>query len=212
MVSGSFSGKSEGGSAIPREVAIDPRRERVLRALAVVFTRGGGATVTVEQVIREAGIARSSFYELFENIGDAVEQGVALAGSRLRAKIAATSETGRSWNESTAAMIAGLLDEISSEPELANLCLCRAGPSYKQTSSAETDLLNALAAVIGRGRGESSERMPPPQTEKFIASGVLSVIAERVRKGDAATLPSLAGELTALVTMPFGETSTVRRG
>lgn len=201
MVSDSSSRKLGSDLAIPPKPALDPKRERMLRALAVAFARGGGARVTVAQVIREAGMARSSFYELFENIDDALEQGVALACRRLRAKIEATPGADFSWSESTAAMIARLLDEISSEPELANLCLCRAGSSYK-TRSAEPDLLDALVAVIGRGREESSERMLLPQTEMFLASGVLSVIAERVRKGDAAGLPSLAGELTALLTMP----------
>ncbi len=48
----------------------DPRRERLFEAAAPLFERYGYRKTTIEEICREAGMSKRTFYEIYEDKGD----------------------------------------------------------------------------------------------------------------------------------------------
>ena len=72
-----------GPHKLPREIVTDHQRWRLLTAAAQVLAEHGYAELTVEHIIREAGVSRTTFYEHFKNKRDCILAAHGIAFERL---------------------------------------------------------------------------------------------------------------------------------
>jgi hypothetical protein len=126
---------------------------------------------------------------------------VALGNARLK-KAIVDGAAGDGWQKRVEATLERLLDTVEADPYLAELCLVHASGLEAAATPFDPVLVQTLAAALRPKRNEGPEARPGPRIEELVAVGILSVVAERLRRGEAESLRGLAGELSVLATGP----------
>ncbi len=116
------------------------------------------------------------------------------------------------WPKKIAAVVAALFEDIRSDPDLARVCLVEsltAGP----TAVAHHDAaVRRFEAFLEPGRKLSPHPHRLPKTlESTVASGILWIAYQALRRGDPDRLTSLLPEAIEFVLRPYiGEDQAVR--
>jgi len=190
--------------ALPQEVVDGYKRDRVALALAEVASESSVGDLTVTALTKRAKIARNTFYELFANRHDAVRYSVELGNRRLREAIDRGADQGGGWQNRVRGVISTLLAEVAAEPALAELSLVQGGVVERPpVGPFDPALIESFAGVLHAGRRERQQPLPGPRTEELLACGILTVVAQRLRRGEAETLPTLSSELAEIAMLPF---------
>ncbi|HSC20957.1 MAG TPA: TetR/AcrR family transcriptional regulator [Solirubrobacterales bacterium] len=172
--------------------------ERILRATAEVVCELGLQRMTVALIIERAAVSRATFYQHFDNGDDAYRRAVALAGDSLEAAIEAGRRSEGTWEERLRGLLIATLAAVAEEPAFGGLCLLHAYGRPEAWSPYHPILIEPLTAVLRSGREEMGAGWPP-HTEDFIACGILSVLADRLRHAGVPALEGLTDELVELV-------------
>ncbi len=183
----------------PAAVAEDQRR-RILAAVPVAVARLGYERLTVESIIGFAKVSRRTFYDMFENKADALATAHEEALSQLCDRIGAACEKELSWPRRIEVAVATALEWTATNPDRAFMIVCPAS-SVPGGPHGHDRLLESLAPVLRQGRPPGAGE-PAASRERFLISGVASVVASRIGSHDAASLPALAPQLTAFV-LPY---------
>jgi AcrR family transcriptional regulator len=200
--------RAPGRQALPQEVLDAYKRERVAVGVAEVVREVGVNQLTVALVTTQAKMARNTFYELFSSREDALSQAFDLGSGRLAEAMNQALDGDGSWEERVRAALDSLIDAIAANQALAELCLVHAAA----VSAGETQapvLVETLAGLLRPGRKLASKPGPGPLTETLLAFGILGVIAERLRRGEAVAANGLGEDLASLAIMPFRERRAV---
>jgi AcrR family transcriptional regulator len=187
---------------ISREFLDDYRRRRYVDAVAEVLHEFGRAGATTTNVVRLAGTARNSFYEVFSSVEDCIAYGIGVAVGELFRALEGQDGEG-DWAAEVEEAIAGFYRVVAAEPVLAELFLIHAAASRVEHGREAARRGNeALVALFGRGAAEAEIRgrrpLPDPAAE-FFSLAVISPAARRVRGPEVATLLSEARPMAALV-------------
>jgi AcrR family transcriptional regulator len=107
------------------------QRERIIAAVAqVASTRGYGA-MSVQDIVREAGVSRRTFYEQFKNKDQAFLAAYDDASTLLMASIRSAVEAESLPATKVSAGFRALLDSLAASPAFAKMCIVEvlaAGP------------------------------------------------------------------------------------
>ncbi len=172
----------------------DPQRARLLDAMARVVGERGYAAASVADVVKAAGVSRTTFYERFDSkeacFLEAYRHGVDVLVDRVRT---AVREAPEDWRVQLRAGIRAYLDELSAEPLFARTYLL-------EIHSAGTAALDARAQALRRfadryratfERAHADRKPPPAEALLVLCAGTEQLAAERVRAGQAAGLGEL---------------------
>jgi len=192
-----------GRRPLPQDFLDRNKRERIALAVARIVREFGVSGLTVDLVIRDAKMARATFYDQFPNGGRAIEYANDLGNRKLIEAVNAAADTPGGWERRVEGMIDRLIEAVLSEPELSELCLVHGRGSGKCGGPVHPDLMQALAAILRPGRRERPKPPPAPRTEELIAYGIVAVISDHLRRGDLDELRGLGRDLTQLATLPF---------
>jgi AcrR family transcriptional regulator len=186
---------------ISREFLERYRRRRYVDAAAELLHEFGREGPTVTNLVRLAGTARGSFYEVFGSAEDCIAYGIAVAVEELFATLAALDGEGE-WLEELHEAIAGFYVAVAAEPTLAELLLIHSAASRVDHGQAAARAGAAqFAELLRRGRAEAEaqgRRPPPDSAEEHFAGAIISLATRRVR-GAAETLPGEGRAVAALV-------------
>jgi AcrR family transcriptional regulator len=190
------------------------QRSRMLSAAARVVGQHGYSGLTVARITAGANVSRRTFYEQFSSREDcflALLDVVASRAEGLARDAAAEQET---WQEQVRAGLCALLAFIDDDPAFGSLLIVDALGAGPKVLERRAGRLDALAAVVDRGRKEpGGGDGPPPLTAEGVVGAVLSVIHARLlnRLGhrgaangssrSAARPDSLTGLLSPLMSM-----------
>jgi AcrR family transcriptional regulator len=187
---------------ISREYLDQYRRRRYVDAVAEVLHEFGRAGATTTNVVRLAGTARNSFYEVFSSVEDCIAYGVGVAVGELFAMLEGQSGAG-DWAAEVEEAIAGFYGVVAADPILAELFLIHAAASrVEHGREAARRGAEAFAPIFDRGREEAERRglrPPPTLSAEFFSLAALSPAARRVRGEAVATLVEEARPMAALV-------------
>jgi AcrR family transcriptional regulator len=187
---------------ISREYLEDHRRRRYVDAVVELLHEFGREGPTVTNLVRLAGTARNSFYEVFRSAEDCIAFGVGLAAEEMFTDLAAQDGEGE-WLAEVAAAVSGFYTAVAAEPLRAELLLihsaaCRPAEGREALPGG----IDRFAALLGRGRVESESRgrrPPPPLLDEYLAWAVAAPAASRVRGAEVAALPRESRAVTLLV-------------
>lgn len=201
-----------GPHKLSREAVVDHQRRRLLAGAATALAAHGYAELTVEQILGEAGVSRTTFYEHFDNKRDCVLVAHEVAFGRLAAGLKRACAAEGEWPGKVAAAVAAAIDYATAVPEEAQLLVLDAigtEPVLARQAVASTD---GLIGLLRSGR-EQSERAAglPELTERALVGAMTSVIGARLVAGQADTLPALKPQLVELVLMPYVGLEEARR-
>lgn len=131
----------------------------------------------------------------------ALRSAIEIGNVRLKKAIDDAAAAG--WPQRIGAAIEGLLGAVEADPGLAELCLVHGHAVEGGPLPFDPALVQTLAGVMRAERGRDPEPGPGLCTEELVAYGILGVIAERLRRGEAGSLRGLAGELSQLAGLPL---------
>jgi len=180
------------------------QRDRLLEAaIRLVAVQGYGA-VTVGDLTGEAGVSRTTFYELFE---DKVACFLAAYDNTIdvlvRRVIAAYEEAG-AWPERAARGLAELLEQLAAEPQLARLALVDIGSAGPAAQRRYRAAVQRLTALFEEGRDFApGGRNLPANTSRMAIGGVTGLISDELVAGRAEQLPGLLSDVLFATLVPY---------
>jgi AcrR family transcriptional regulator len=169
----------------------------------VVAEKGYGA-MTIGDLTSEAGVSRTTFYELFED-----KEGCFLAAydgavETLVRRVIAAYESERSWPERAAAGLAALLAALAEEPALARLSLVDIGSAGPAAQRRYRAAIQRLTPLFEDGRDFAPNgRALPANTSRMAIGGVTGLISDELLAGRAEQLPEMLPDLLFSTLAPY---------
>jgi len=176
-------------------------------AVAELAHEGGPGALTTARIVKRGRMSRNTFYDLFADKAECLDLACGFACERLVAAIDASRPEDGAWRERLGAAVSALVEAVSEQPSIAELCLVHApSVSTRGTELGSEPVIEALvAAMRADGAAGGQDREPPAGLEEFVAATIVSIVASRVRRGEAAELRELQGELTELAARLWSE-------
>jgi AcrR family transcriptional regulator len=177
---------------------VESQRARVLDAIGRVVAERGYASATVADVVREAGVSRSTFYEQFASkeacFLEMYRRGVEVLDDRVRSAVHATAGAG--WRVQLRAGIRAYLDGLAAQPDLARTYLLEIHNAGAEALDARDDarrlFAGRYAASYEQARADDpSIAEPHPDMLLVLAAGTEELCAQQVRTHGAQALPDL---------------------
>ncbi len=184
---------------------LDNQRQRILTAVSEVVSELGSSAMTVEDIIKAAGVSRRTFYEHFKSKEESFLASYEDISTQLMAAISAAFNRSDSFVTRVEDCMGAFLSLLASEPAYANMCIVEvlvAGPAALERRNA---VMREFAALIERGAAEELPKpaRPPALTPETLVGGVHEVIYARILRGETAQLPNLLPDLTFSVLLPY---------
>ncbi len=193
-----------GRHRLPPEVVARSQRERLLDAAVRVVAAKGYGAATIGDLTKEAGVSRTTFYELFDDKETCFLAAYDNAVETLVRRVIAAYEGEREWPERAASGLAALLDTLASEPALARLSLVdigNAGPAAQRRYRAA---IQRLTPLFEEGRDYApGGRALPANTSRMAIGGVTGLIADELLAGRAESLGGLLSDVLFATLVPY---------
>jgi AcrR family transcriptional regulator len=193
-----------GRHGLPPEVVSRSQRERLLEAtMRIVAAKGYGPT-TVADLTKEAGVSRTTFYELFEDKEACFLAAYDNSVDGLVRRISAAYEAEERWPDRARAGLATLLAALAADPDQARLALvdvAAAGPAAQRRLRAA---VQRLTPFFDEGRDFApGGRNLPANVSRMAAGAVVGLIADELVAGRSDQLPSLLSDLLFATLVPY---------
>ena len=194
-----------GRHGLPREFVLDNQRQRILAAVADTVSDVGYAAMTVEDIIKTAGVSRRTFYEHFKGKEDAFLVSYDDISAQLMQAVEAAFNRADSFASRVEDGMRAFLGLLASEPAYAHMCIVEvlvAGPTAIERRNG---VMRQFTELIERGAAEALPKSsrPPELTAETLVGGVHEVTYARVRRGETARLPELLPDLTFAILLPY---------
>lgn len=180
------------------------QRERLLDAAVDTIAEKGYATTTIADLTKEAGISRTTFYEMFPDKEACFLAAYDAAADVLARRVAAAFEAEEGWPARARGGLEALLESIAAEPAIARLALvdfAAAGPAAQRRYRAA---LQRMTPLFDEGRDFAPEgRSLPANTSRMAIGAVVGLIADEIEAGGAERLPELLPEVLFATLSPF---------
>jgi AcrR family transcriptional regulator len=181
------------------------QRERILAAVAqVASTRGYGA-MSVQDVVREAGVSRRTFYEQFKNKDHAFLAAYDEASGRMMTTIRAGIDAEQTFEDKISAGFRAFLELLAASPAFAKMCIVEvlaAGPEAIARRARTMEDFTEIFEVAAQ-QTLVKENPPSPLIAETIVGGVYETVYRRIARGETAELPKLLPDLTESALLPY---------
>jgi len=180
------------------------QRERLLEAAVRIVARKGYAATTVADLTKEAGISRTTFYEMFEDKEACFLAAYDATAEALVRRVANAFESEDGWPRRVRAGLAALLDALAEEPDLARLALVgvsAAGPAAQRRYRVA---LQRLTPLFDEGRDFApGGRALPANTSRMAIGAVAGLISDELAEHGAERLSDLLSDLLFATLIPY---------
>jgi AcrR family transcriptional regulator len=185
-----------GRHGLPPEVVARSQRERLLAATMQVVAAKGYVATTVADLTKQAGISRTTFYELFGDKEACFLAAYEDAADTLVRRISAAYEGEERWPDRVRAGLATLLATLAADPAQARLAfvdVAAAGPAAQRRFRAA---VQRLTPFLDEGRDFApSGRSLPANASRMASGAVVGLISDELVAGRAEQLPGLLSDL-----------------
>jgi AcrR family transcriptional regulator len=186
----------------PTDFAEPDQRRRIVAALIDTVDRRGPLSLTVADIAKAAGVSRAAFYRHFDDVDDCFDSVCDEAFDVLFDPFLEAYSTLGPWAKRLNAALVALLDALSREPLLGEICLVHS-PARQRDRRTYRRAIDCLAAVLREGRPVATSLLgPSPRGEEILAGGTIGLIAARLA-GGGRDLEELASELVWLLAAPL---------
>jgi AcrR family transcriptional regulator len=193
-----------GRHRLPPEVIARSQRERLLDAAVHVIAEKGYGATTVADLTREAGISRTTFYELFDDKEACFLAAYDTAADVLARRIAAAFETQEAWPARVRAGLAVLLESLAGEPQIARLALVDVGSAGPRAQRRYRAALQRMTPFFDEGRDFApGGRRLPANTSRMAIGAVTGLVSDEIEAGRADLLPDLLPEILFATLVPY---------
>jgi AcrR family transcriptional regulator len=195
----------------PDHVARNQKR-RLEAAMVEAVARHGYAGTTLRELVRLAGVSKTTFYEHFDSKQECFLETFDEIVSQVTERVSAAYREDGDFRDRLVAALACFMELTVNEPEAAmltaveSLTLGEAGVAHRERGSAAFELM-----IRQSFQHSPSEHEVPPITVRAIAAGIRGVVYRRLRTGKVKELPGLVDDLVDWVLayqQPDGEIVT----
>jgi AcrR family transcriptional regulator len=177
--------------------------QRIIRALAVTVAAKGYPGTTVADVVAEAAISQTTFYEYFDGKADALIAALESSGGQLLgAVLPAVRRTG-DWRMAMRIGFEEICGFLAAEPAFASMRsvdVYAAGPeAIAVRERTGVQIITELGGPAFEERGLTLS----PLANEASSGAIYAILFEGVRAGRTAELPRLAPYLTYFALVPF---------
>jgi AcrR family transcriptional regulator len=191
-----------GRHGLPREIVERSQRERLMAAVVRVMTAKGFEATTVADVLEEAGVGRESFYELFSDKRECMLAAHAILMDDLESKVRAAYMKPGTWEERVTDALAAALEWFAADPAVSRFTLVELAAVGPVSRERFRDEFGRFVELLESGL-DRAPRPQLPQANSLAVSATLARVYEEVVNERTATLPSLLGELTFELLVPY---------
>jgi AcrR family transcriptional regulator len=193
-----------GRHGLSRSFVADNQRERILMATIEATAASGYARMSVDDIVRGAGVSRRTFYELFANKQEAFLAAFDAAAGALLRTVQAASERETTFEGKVIAGFRAFLETLAGSPGPAQVCIVEALAAGPAAIERRTAVMAAFAQEIE----DSAPMVPgshalPALTAETIVGGVYATIFRRISAGRAQELPGLLPDLIESALLPY---------
>jgi len=193
-----------GRHRIPAEVIARSQRERLLDAAVDVIAEKGYATTTIADLTKEAGISRTTFYEMFEDKEACFLAAYDAAADVLARRVASAFESEQEWPARARAGLEALLESLAAEPAVARLALVDFGAAGPAAQRRYRAALQRMTPLFDEGRDFAPEgRSLPANTSRMAIGAVVGLIVDEIEAGRTERLPELLPEVLFATLSPY---------
>jgi AcrR family transcriptional regulator len=180
------------------------QRDRLLEAAVRVAAAKGYAATTIGDLTKQAGVSRTTFYELFEDKEACFLAAYDNAVETLVRRVVAAYESEQRWPERARAGLAALLEALAEEPALARLALVDVGSAGPVAQRRSRAAVQRLTPLFDEGRDfAASGRNLPPNTSRMAIGAVTGLISDELLAGRAEQLPGLLSDALFATLVPY---------
>jgi AcrR family transcriptional regulator len=188
---------------LPPDLRVADQRRRLLAAFAAEVPRRGYDELSVEHVVRRAGVSRRTVYELFDGKADlfAAAHAEAFLSMRrlLRRAVRAAGAGASSWPDLVRAVLAALLDGATAAPDRALLLAAPSLVAGPHVGACHSRLRQAFGPCL-RAAAPTGAPLSLPEAA---LGGLTEPIAGRILAGESDSLPALAPSLSTFLLACF---------
>jgi len=193
-----------GPHGLSRKVVVDHQRQRLLAGVAQAVSEHGYLAMNVEQVLVNAGVSRTTFYENFDNKRDCVIAAHEQAFSRLSSELVAACAREADWQAKLAAAVAAAIEFATRAPEEALLLVIDAVAADSILASRVMASNDFFVGLLRNGREECPGAAELPElTERALIGAMTSIVGAKLMSGQADRLIELEPQLVQLMLMPY---------
>ncbi|HEX2071874.1 MAG TPA: TetR/AcrR family transcriptional regulator [Thermoleophilaceae bacterium] len=194
-----------GRHGLARSFVARNQRERILAAVAqVASTRGYGA-MSVQDVVREAGVSRRTFYEQFKNKDDAFLAAYDEASGRLMTAIRAALDAEAAFEGKVSAGFRAFLELLAASPAFAKMCIVEVLAAGPEAIARRARTMEEFTRFFEDAAQETlvRENPPSPLIAETIVGGVYETVYRRIARGETDQLPRLLPDLVESALLPY---------
>jgi AcrR family transcriptional regulator len=189
-----------GRHGLPRELVAENQRERLLNGVVEAVAEHGYNATTIGAITEAAGISRRTFYEHFKDKEGCFLAAYEMIDTHVRGAMLTAAERPGPWPERVHAGLAALLDVLSRDLAVARFYLTEPLAAGGEIAARYRDAMALLAATI---RPEAAADADVEIRDQVLMGGVATLIARRLKAGEAGSLPELLPDLTELALAPY---------
>jgi AcrR family transcriptional regulator len=194
-----------GRHGLPREFVLGNQRQRIRAAVAEAVSDVGYAAMTVEDIIKAAGVSRRTFYEHFKSKEEAFLVSYDDISAQLMQAVEVAFNRTDSFVTRVEDCMSAFLTLLAAEPAYANMCIVEVLVAGQSAIERRDAVMRQFTELIDRGASDelSKSARPPELTSETLVGGVHEVIYARVLRGETAQLPNVLPDLTFSVLLPY---------
>ncbi len=194
----------KGRHSLSREQVEASQRTRLLKAAVELGTERGFAPLTLADIVRRAGVARSTFYEYFADKEECFMEAFEYAAERVLERVLALEPPPADAASPVHGYIAKLLELCMQEPGLVRLVAADAealGPAAAERQRAVRDrIANGLVMLRDFLRRDEPKFAPISHIRALAVVGAITeVLRHTFYASGIDALPTLQAELAAAV-------------
>lgn len=179
------------------------RRERILHATVSVAAAQGYLTMTVDDIVAEAQIARRVFYQHFSDKDDAYVAATDFFSQPLLATAAKAFFSVGTWPERIWRASSAMLEFLSAYPAVAHIMLVDSYAASEAVRRSVRATLRALGLFLEEGYHDpEAERLSRITTELVLAA-MSDFLNQKIRLDDVRDLQCHVPILAAILLAPF---------
>jgi AcrR family transcriptional regulator len=189
-----------GRHSIPPEVLAHNQRERLLAALAACVAENGYNATTISQITGAASVSRRTFYEHFAGKEECFLAAYGALDTYLAALMEEAAGEEEEWPDQVAAALAAVIRFLASRPNFARLYLIEVAVAGEAMTDARAETTSRFVKMLEPGR---RYRVVDKGIEEGLVGGIMTLLARRVRSGEAAELDRFSPAVMEFALAPY---------
>jgi AcrR family transcriptional regulator len=181
----------------------ETRRRQILEAMVQVVGREGYRATSVADVIEEADVSRTTFYNHFEDKHECFLAAYDLVVERLFAEVIAKCDPEQPWLDRMRIGLATVVEIFALDPELARTAIVEVAAAGSDARQKHWDAITKFTGYLAEGEQLAGGRELPGNIGLMAAGAVSGLIFEELLAGRAERLPDLLPDLLFAMLVPY---------